>query len=181
MCKQPRPANYAELIAGIRKGNPYAVINFRDTFTSGIKFFLTRDLNEIDVADRVEEVVTSVIQEIAKGCIAGPSLTSQILESIRRNIGPRKLSRQSAEHDLRHQPVTDGSRLAVDMLKSIPEREREALKRYYVDLKAENDICTELNLTVAQFHDCKLRFRTQFMNTWGRERDTGGPIEMRRT
>jgi len=63
----------------------------------------------------------------------------------------------------RKQPVLYGrAQVATDLLAAIPKRGREALKRYYIDLEAENDICAELGLTVNQFRNSK-RLRTQFM------------------
>lgn len=168
MRPQPSPDD-AELIAGIRKGNRSAVTNFRITFTPGIQFFITRESNESDVASPVEQVVMSVIEEITIGHIAaGSNLSSQILELLRRNIGLSKLSRQSAKYHPKQQSVRDASQvaLATDLLRAVPERERAALKRYYVDLESEKDICAQLGLTIAQFRNSKLRLRTQFMNIW---------------
>jgi hypothetical protein len=165
---QPSPASYAELIAGIRAGDPSAVTNFRNAFKSGIRFFITRESNEIDVAARTEEAVMSVVEEITKGHITSPNLPSQILELLRRNIGLRKLSRHSAKYDSKQQSVADASQVAAatDLLKTVPEWEREALKRYYIDLESESDICAELELSIDQFRKLKVRLRTQFMNTW---------------
>jgi hypothetical protein len=165
--QQPSPTNYAELVAGIRAGNPQAVTNFRHTFTSGIQLFITRESNELDVAARVEEVVMSVIEEITLGHITSVNLPSQILELLRRHIRLNKLNPQSAKDTSKHQSAMDASQVAVakDLLSAVPEQEREALKRYYVYRESENDICSQLDLSIAEFRKFKLRFRTQFMNT----------------
>jgi hypothetical protein len=161
---RPQPnSNYAELIAGIREDNPHAVAAFRNTFTSGIQFWITRESNEVDVMDRVEKVVVSVIQEIKKGNIAGANLPAQILESLRRNIEPRAINRQSANCDSTNE--SEGAQVAMGLLMAFPELERDALKRYYVDWKTEKEICAELHMTAAEFRDAKSRVRTQFMNT----------------
>jgi hypothetical protein len=159
--QQPSPANYAELIASIREGDPFAVASFRSTFTCGIQFFIAQESNEIDILERVEQVVLSVIEEIRNGHIDAPNLPSRILESVRRNTGHGTLNRQS-RLDSEHRPVTDASEVVVNLLKATPEREQEALKRYYVDLETENDICATLGLTVDQFRNSKSRFRTGF-------------------
>jgi hypothetical protein len=168
--QQPNRSNYAELILGVQEGNPFAVANFRNTFTPGIQFFIAQESNAIDILDRVEQVVLSVLEEIRKGQIEAPNLPSRILESVRRNIGPRTLGRPTPAE---RRPVTRASEVAVDLLKAIPEREQEALKEYYVDLEAQADICAKLGLTVEQFRDLRLRIRSQFMNTWRGNRDRG--------
>jgi len=160
--RQQPSSNYVELIARIREDNPLAIAAFRNTFTPGIQLLITRESSEVDVMDRVEQVVASVIQEIKKGNVAGASLPAQILESLHRNIGPRAINRHLANCYSTHE--SEGSQVATDLLKAFPEREREALKRYYVDWKTEDDVCAELRMTMAEFRDTKFRFRTQFMN-----------------
>jgi hypothetical protein len=118
---------------------------------------------------RVEVVIASVIKEITKGHITRANLASRILESLRRNLRVLRLGHRSAEYDSRHHG-TDVSQVSTALLKAISEREREALKWYYVDLEAENDICAKLDLTDAQFRNFKRRFRTQFMNARHPER-----------
>lgn len=155
---------YGELIAGIREGNSSAVTKFRNTFTSGIQLFIARESHEADVLGRVEEVIASVIEEIKEGHVTGPDLPSQILKSVRRNIGLSKLSRKSTKPETRNHGATITTQLATGLLKAIPEREREALKRYYVDPKAENRICAELDLPIDQFRNSKRRLRAQFID-----------------
>jgi hypothetical protein len=160
---QPNPANYAELIADIREGKPSAIANFRETFTSGIRFFISRQSHEIDVGKRVEVVVVSVIKEIINGRITDPNLPAQILQLLRASTGLHKLGHPSAKSVSIHQSVADASQLLTDLLNAVSDREREALKRYYVDLEPEKDICAELGFTTIEFSDCKLRLRTEFM------------------
>ena len=155
MRSQFSPGNYAELVAGIREGNPRAVASFRNTFTLGIQFFITRESTEIDVSSRVEEVVMAVIRDIKSGLIGSANIRSQILESTRRNLELYKLIRRSEECDLNIQPVSDLSHVAADLLRAMSEREREALKRYYVDREVENDICGALSMTPEEFRNLK--------------------------
>jgi len=164
--QQPSPTNYAELIAGIRAGKPQAVTNFRNTFTSGIQFFITRESSEVNVAARVEEVAASVIEEITQGHITSTNLPSQILELLRRHIRLNKLRPQSAHYDSKHLSETDASKVGVakGLLNAVTEQGRKALKRYYFDRESENDICAELGLNIAQFRNSRLRLRTKFMN-----------------
>ena len=163
MRKDVSPSTYAELIEGIRQGNSSAVTNFRNIFTPGIQFFIGPKSGASNVLDRVEEVIMSVIEEIKKGNITSPNLPSQILESIHRSIGVRKPSRPSAQYDAKEQSVADVAQIATDLLKVIPEREFKALKRYYVDLEDEDDICAEVDLTIDQFRNFKRGFRARLM------------------
>jgi hypothetical protein len=171
--EQSGPTTYAEFIAGIREGDPFAVASFRSAFAHGIQFFIAQESNAIDILDRVEQVILSVLEEIRKGQIEAPNLPSRILRLVRQNIGPRTLNRPFARLASEHGSVTGASEVAVDLLKAIPEREQEALRRYYVDLEAETDICAKLGLTVDQFRNFKLQFRTQVMGTWRGKRDKG--------
>ena len=155
MRSQFSPGNYAELVAGIREGNPHAVTTFRNTFTLGIQFFITHESIEIDVSGRVEEVVMAVIRDIKSGLIGSANIRSQILELIRRNLELYKLICRSEECDLNIRPVSDVSHLAADLLRAMSEREQQALKRYYVDREAENDICEALSLTPEEFRNLK--------------------------
>lgn len=155
MPQQLSVPNYAELIAGIRGGNSSAVTNFQNTFTPGIHFFVTRESSETNVLGRVDDVIASVIYEIKKGRVNSRNLPSKILQSVRQHIGVRKLSRRPANSEARNQSVMIAAQVATVLLNAIPEREREALKRYYVDLEADNAIC-------AEFRDSRHRLRTQF-------------------
>ena len=94
MHREFSPVNYTELVAGIRESNPDAVTSFRNTFTSGIQFFITRESNEIDVSGRVQEVVMAVIRDIKSGLIGSADVRSQILESMRRTLELYKLARR---------------------------------------------------------------------------------------
>jgi hypothetical protein len=160
----PSPVLYAGLIAGIRQGDSNAVRNFRETFMPGIQFFMRRGSKESDVLGKGERVVMSMIEEIQKGHITSADLPSQILESVRRNMGVRKLNERSVKYDGQGQSVIDAAEVATHLLKAIPKREREALRRYYVGVEAENDICADLGVTEDQFHDYRRGFKTQFIN-----------------
>lgn len=174
MTQQPGSANYAELIAGIREGDLNAISNFRNAFTPGIQFFLLRESNEINVVGRAEEIVLSLIEEITNGRITDSKLTSQIIESVRLNIKRQPLSHRPVDHD----SSAKASQLAIALMKAIPDLEQKALKRYYVDLEAETEVCAKLHLTITQFRDSKLRLRTLFMDSLAKTNGNLSPIEV---
>jgi DNA-directed RNA polymerase specialized sigma24 family protein len=163
-------ANAADLITGIRNGDCEARSRFRIMYSDGIQFLLGRQLGETHLQFAVEEVLVTVLDSVRQGRVReSRELDAYVLAVVRRCIAMHRsrlgvvssMAARAPEREI----GTRASEAMVGLLKSIPEREREALTRYYLYGQTEDEISTALGLVEGGFHLCKARFRTTAMKT----------------
>jgi DNA-directed RNA polymerase specialized sigma24 family protein len=73
--------------------------------------------------------------------------------------GPFRDRRPSPEHALAERQTVE---VALRVLRSIPERDREVLIRFYLDEQTPRQICGDLKLTETQFRLIKSRAKARF-------------------
>jgi DNA-directed RNA polymerase specialized sigma24 family protein len=139
-------------------------------YSDGIQFLLGRQLGEMHLQFAVEEVLVAVLDSVRQGRVRETrGLDAYVLAAVRRCIAIHRsrlgVASSMAARDPEREIGTRASEAMVCLLKSIPEREREALTRYYLYGETEDEISTALNLAEGELHLCKARFRTTAMKT----------------
>jgi RNA polymerase sigma-70 factor (ECF subfamily) len=149
-------------------------------FTTGIRFYLCRQLGSQDLDDRVHEAFLIITQAIRRGELREPerlmgfvrtvvrrqvaAQIQSVVEQRRRQVGPGLRAaicdrqpdpeRQAIEHQ--HVNV------AHRVLMGLPLRDREVLIRFYLREQEPDEICREMGLSATQFRLTKSRAKARF-------------------
>jgi RNA polymerase sigma factor (sigma-70 family) len=168
------------LVERIRTGDPSALEELYGVFTTGIRFYLCRELGPQDLDDKVHDAFLTITQSIRRGDLREPErLMGYVRTVIRRQVAAHignavEARRNRVDEDqggvLRdYQPdpernVIDRQNidLAMRVLNSLPRRDREVLIRFYLKEQSPRQICRDMSLTETQFRLTKSRAKARF-------------------
>jgi len=174
------PPSWSRLVARIREAEPSALQELYELFAKGIRFYLWRHLGPQDLDDQVHDAFLVVTQSIQKGELREPErLMGFVRTIVRRQVASHIDDAAHARrsffsqdeltllHDRRIGPEEAAIRhqqeeLAMRILRSIPDRDREVLVRFYLREQKPEQICSELRLTQTQFRLIKSRAKARF-------------------
>jgi len=179
---EPEPAGHrwTRVVKGIQTGDPAAMAEMYEVFTTGIRFYLCRQLGPQDLDDRVHEAFLTITQSIRRGDIREPErLMGYVRTVVRRLVATQieavVLQRQRqldpslslAVRDSNPNPERlalerERSKVAFRVLRSLPSRDREVLVRFYLKEQSPAQICRDLGLTATQFRVTKSRAKLRF-------------------
>ena len=176
---------WAELVTRIQSGDQQALEELYRVFSKGIRFYLCRQLGSQDLDDKVHDVFLIITQAIQKGELRQPErLMGYVRTIVRRQVAIHIDAAVQARRNQASLEVgavvrdrqPDPERLAIErqnlelamrILRSIPERDREVLIRFYLKEQPQEQICEELKLSSTQFRLIKSRAKARF-GTLGR-------------
>jgi RNA polymerase sigma factor (sigma-70 family) len=168
------------LVEQIRNGDASALEQMYRIFSTGIRFYLCRQLGPQDLDDRVHDVFLIIVQSIQKGELREPErLMGYVRTIVRRQVAAQiddnvKARRNQADLNFGmtlsdHHPNPErnaiehqNAELALRILHSLPKRDREVLARFYLDEQPPDRICREMGLTETQFRLVKSRAKARF-------------------
>jgi RNA polymerase sigma factor (sigma-70 family) len=149
-------------------------------FTTGIRFYLCRQLGPQDLDDRVHEAFVTITQSIRRGELREPErlmgyvrtvvrrqVAAQIeavVEQRRRQIDPSlgAVVRDHQPNPERQAIEREHTAVAYRVLQSLPRRDREVLVRFYLKEQSPAEICREMDLSATQFRLTKSRAKVRF-------------------
>jgi RNA polymerase sigma factor (sigma-70 family) len=171
---------WSALVERIRNGEQAAMEELYRVFSKGVRFFLCRQLGPQDLDDRVHDIFMIITQSIQNGDLREPErLMGYVRTVVRRQVAGYI---EIAVHTRRNQTDLECSaglsdynpnperslierqntELATRILKSLHERDREVLIRFYLEEQRPEQICEEMNLTNNQFRLIKSRAKARF-------------------
>ena len=171
---------WSDLVEQIRNGNPSALEEMYRIFSTGIRFYLCRQLGPQDLDDRVHDVFVIIVQSIQKGELREPErLMGYVRTIVRRQVAAQiddnvRARHNQADSDFEatlsdHHPNPErraiehqNAELAMRVLNSLPKRDREVLARFYLEEQRPDRICHEMGLTETQFRLVKSRAKARF-------------------
>jgi len=171
---------WASLVKRIQAGDPSGLEELYGIFTTGIRFYLCRQLGPQDLDDKVHDAFLTITQSIRRGDLREPQrLMGYVRTIVRRQvaayIGSAVQSRRTRVdpdrgailRDQRPDPeraVIDRQNveLAMRVLNSLPPRDREVLMRFYLKEESPPQICRDMALTQTQFRLIKSRAKARF-------------------
>jgi RNA polymerase sigma factor (sigma-70 family) len=171
---------WVRLVERVRAGDPLALEELYDLFSRGIRFYLWRHLGPQDLDDRVHDAFLIVTESIQRGELRQPERLLGFVRTVVRRLVATHIdhavhSRRSRfSHDMLaclHDPrlgpeeaaiQTEHQEVAMRILRSIPNRDREVLIRFYLDDQPAAQICREMDLTETQFRLIKSRAKARF-------------------
>jgi RNA polymerase sigma factor (sigma-70 family) len=171
---------WSGMVEQIRNGDPSALEQMYRIFSTGIRFYLCRQLGPQDLDDKVHDVFLIIVQSIQKGELREPErlmgyvrtivrrqVAAQIDDNVkaRRNQADLEFGMTLSDHHanpersaIEHQ----NEELAMRILNSLPKRDREVLARFYLEEQPADRICREMGLTQTQFRLVKSRAKARF-------------------
>jgi len=171
---------WAGLVERIQRGEASALEELYGVFTTGIRFYLCRQLGPQDLDDKVHDAFLTITQSIRRGDLREPErLMGYVRTIIRRQVAAHiesavaaRRNRTDAEHGMllcdRHPDPErrvierENTDVAMRILNSLPRRDREVLIRFYLREQSPRQICRDMNLTATQFRLVKSRAKGRF-------------------
>jgi RNA polymerase sigma-70 factor (ECF subfamily) len=185
--------DWPELVARIRGGDKSGLEDLYRVFSKGIRFYLCRQLGPQELDDRVHDAFLIVVQAIQRGELREPErlmgfvrtvVRRQVAAHIDQAVHSRKeevdLEIGSRVADFRHNPERSASdrqraELMAGVLRSLSEKDREILTRFYLHEQSQEQICQEMSLSETQFRLLKSRAKARF-GELGQKRLQGGSL-----
>jgi RNA polymerase sigma-70 factor (ECF subfamily) len=172
--------NWKDLVERIHRGEESGMEELYRLFGRGIRYYLCRQLGHQELDDKVHDTFVIVVQAIRRGELREPErLMGFVRTVVRRQVAAYI---DDAVHSRRDELNLDlGVRVAdrrnnpeqsaafrqkvefmLDVLRSLSERDREILTRFYLDEQSQENICQEMALSETQFRLLKSRAKARF-------------------
>jgi RNA polymerase sigma factor (sigma-70 family) len=168
------------MVQRIQADDPSGMEELYAVFTSGIRFYLCRQLGPQDLDDKVHDAFLTIAQSIRRGDLREPErLMGYVRTVVRRQVAGYIGSAVEARRTLvdpDHGAILrdrkpDPERTAIDeqnnalamrVLNTLPRRDREVLVRFYLQEQSPRQICRDMGLTATQFRLTKSRAKARF-------------------
>jgi RNA polymerase sigma-70 factor, ECF subfamily len=171
---------WSNLVNRIQAGDPSGLEDLYGVFTTGIRFYIWRQLGAQDLDDRVHEAFLAITRSIKRGDLREPErLMGYVRTVVRRLVASQietVVSARRTELDTKPSlPLRDDHpdperkiierehlEIARRVLDELPWRDREVLVRFYLHEDTAEQICEALALTATQFRLIKSRAKQRF-------------------
>lgn len=176
----PDVVNWHDLVDRIHRGDESGMEELYRLFARGIRYYLCRQLGHQELDDKVHDTFVIVVQAIRRGELREPDrLMGFVRTIVRRQVAAHidEVVHSRREElnldvgirvaDRRHNPeqsVVSRQKieLMITVLRSLSERDREILTRFYLHEQSQEQICQEMNLSETQFRLLKSRAKARF-------------------
>jgi RNA polymerase sigma-70 factor (ECF subfamily) len=173
-------AVWVDLVERIRTGETDGMAELYHLFSTGIRFYLCRQLGAQELDDKVHDTFVVVVQAIRRGELREPQrLMGFVRTVVRRQVAAHI---DKAVHTRREQIELDSTLKLTDprgnpeeaamfrqrvqiirkVLDELPARDKEILTRFYLREQSQEQICAEMSLTETQFRLLKSRAKARF-------------------
>lgn len=171
---------WADLVQRVHAGDPAAMEELYRLFSTGVRFYLCRQLGPQDLDDKVHDIFLIITQSIQRGDLREPErLMGYVRTIVRRQVAQyieTAIHRRRNHADIEtgfalsdQQPsperkliAEENTKVALGMLNSLHKRDREVLTRFYLKEQSAEQICQEMELTQTQFRLIKSRAKARF-------------------
>lgn len=172
--------DWSPLVEKIQAGDPEGMAELYRVFSRGIRFYLCRQLGAQELDDKVHDTFLIVVQAIQRGELREPArLMGFVRTIVRRQVASYIEAAVQTRRDVTEiesgVSVVDAKRnpeekvigkqevaLMVEILKNMPERDRDILTRFYLHEQSQEQICEGMCLTDTQFRLLKSRAKAKF-------------------
>ena len=176
----PHGVNWHQLVDRIQRSEDSAMEELYRLFARGIRYYLCRQLGHQELDDKVHDTFVIVVQAIRRGELREPDrLMGFVRTVVRRQVAAYidevvHSRREELNLDLgvrvadrRFNPEQSAAtqqkiELMLSVLRSLSDRDREILTRFYLDEQTQEQICQEMRLTETQFRLLKSRAKARF-------------------
>ena len=176
----PDAVNWKNLVERIHRGDETGMEELYRLFGRGIRYYLCRQLGHQELDDKVHDTFLIVVQAIRRGELREPERLMGFVRTVVRrqvaayidevvhsrrdelnlDLGVRVADRRNNPEQSAafHQKVE----FMLTILRSLSDRDREILTRFYLDEQSQEQICTEMDLSETQFRLLKSRAKARF-------------------
>jgi RNA polymerase sigma-70 factor (ECF subfamily) len=172
--------NWLALVESIQRDESHGMEELYRVFSRGVRIYLCRQLGPQDLDDKVHDTFLIVVQAIKSCELREPDrLMGFVRTVVRRQVVAQidravKTRREQTDCDIgiivsdpRQSPEQAAiqrqhEQIAGEVLKSISERDRDILTRFYLREQTEAEICEGMNLSETQFRLLKSRAKARF-------------------
>ena len=172
--------SWTMLVARLQVGDPAAMAELYQVFAKGIRFYLCRQVGPQELDDRVHDAFLVVVQSIKRGELRDPRRLMGFVRTVVRRMVAAQIDRDvqvrretlEMEHneqipDQRANPekniiLRQKINLIREVLEKLGDKDREILRRFYVEEQHPDRICSEMNLSITQFRLLKSRAKARF-------------------
>lgn len=176
----PLDPSWSHIVNRIKRGDPSGMEDLYSVFRKGVRYYMCRRLGPQDLDDRLHEAFISTTQAIRKGGLREPErLMGFVRTVVRRQVASHIEEAVEARRQFADAEVTlrisdrkpdpecvaiesEKNEVAMRVLNSITQRDREVLIRFYLKEQTPRQICRELELTDTQFRLIKSRAKARF-------------------
>ena len=168
-----------DLVERVRAGDRSGMEDLYHTLSKGIRFLLLRQCGPQDLDDKIHDILLILTKSIQRGDLREPERLMGYVRTIAhrhiaRHINKLVERRNQSElgFDVRfadRQPdperrliQDENKELAMRVLRSLKERDRQVLIRFYAEEQTAEQICREMGLTATQFRLIKSRAKARF-------------------
>jgi len=177
---KPGEPSWSVLVERIRQGDPAGMEQLYAVFAKGVRSFLWRQLGPRDLDDKVHDIFLIVTQSIRRGDLREPErLMGYVRTVLRRQVAAYiEEAIHARRNEVEVEPglyLTDRQisperiilerqtqEVAMRLLRSLPERDRNVLTRFYLEEQPAEQICREMDLTETQFRLIKSRAKARY-------------------
>ena len=171
---------WPDLVRRVRAGDSCAMEELYHLFSTGIRFYLCRQLGPQDLDDKVHDIFLIITQSIQRGDLREPErLMGYVRTIVRRQVAAyieiavnARRNHSDADFSLtlsdqhpnpeRRLIAAEATAVALSLLKSLHKRDREVLIRFYLKEQNPEQICHEMKLSETQFRLIKSRAKARF-------------------
>ena len=160
-------AAFTRIVRGIRAGDPAGMEALCAQFTTGLQLFFATSLGRNRAPGLAEDVLRADSGAIQNGELPDPARLPGLVRTIARSVRDHALA--GASPSRRPEDESGGPRLdprkakaATAVLKAVPANSREVLRRFYLQKQPPLRVCSEMNLSLEQFHRLKSQARQEF-------------------
>lgn len=172
---------WTDLVERVRAGDQSGMEELYRTLSKGIRYSFYRQCGPQDVDDKVHDVLLIITQSIQRGDLRDPQrLMGYVRTVVQRQVASyihnmMKSRRNSSEPEYAarlpdRQPnperatiLQQNREVALRVLRSLKQRDRDVLIRFYLEEQPAERICREMGLTETQFRLIKSRAKARFV------------------
>ena len=168
------------LVQRVHDGDDSGMEELYKLFSTGVRFYLCRQLGPQDLDDKVHDIFLIITQSIQRGDLREPErLMGYVRTIVRRQVAAyienavqsrrnhTDLDFGMALSDQHPNPerrliAEQSTAVALGILNSLHKRDREVLIRFYLQEQPQEQICRDMSLTDTQFRLIKSRAKARF-------------------
>jgi RNA polymerase sigma-70 factor, ECF subfamily len=172
--------NWQDLVDRIHRGEESGMEELYRLFGRGIRYYLCRQLGHQELDDKVHDTFVIVVQAIRRGELREPDrLMGFVRTVVRRQVAAYidtvvhsrrdelNLDVGGRVADRRNNPEQSAAfrqkvEFMLTILRSLSDRDREILTRFYLDEQSQEEICRDMKLSETQFRLLKSRAKARF-------------------
>lgn len=179
--------DWTQICNQVRKDDPAAAEQLYERLQQDLRFYLQAQIERAGVEDIIQETVFVVFSAIAADKVRKPEKLPFFARTVARRFAiaeiraraglAKNMVRFAAERRItdprsltEHRLLArERAAIAAEVLHSLPSRDREILRRFYIQQQSAQAICGELGLTSTQFRLLKSRAKARLADKVSRQ------------